>query len=163
MKTDQAPNSEPIAAIDAEDPRDPATRRRRRSGGFTLLELLVVLAILGLLAVIATPQVLKYLGGAKTDSARIQIQQLGATLDLFRLDVGRYPNESEGLTVLVERPADAARWNGPYVKKREMLVDPWGRAFNYRYPGENGEYDLWSLGADGSDGGEGEDQDVASW
>lgn len=144
------------------DDRGPADRHRQ-AGGFTLLELLVVLAILGLLAVIATPQVLKYLGGAKTDSARIQVQQLGATLDLYRLDVGRYPSESEGLEALVQRPADAERWNGPYVKKREMLVDPWGTGFNYRFPGQNGEYDIWSFGADGAEGGDGEDQDVVSW
>ena len=138
-------------------------RRQRRARGFTLLELLVVLAILGLLAVIATPQVLKYLGGAKTDSAKIQVQQLGATLDLFRLDVGRYPSESEGLEALIQRPADATRWNGPYVKKPEMLIDPWGQSYNYRFPGQNGEYDIWSFGADNAEGGDGEDQDVVSW
>ena len=131
--------------------------------GFTLLELLVVLVVLGLLAAIAAPQVLNYLGGAKTDSAKIQVQQLGATLDLFRLDVGRYPTQDEGLDVLYDRPADAKVWNGPYVKKRDMLIDPWDRPYVYRFPGEHGAYDLYSLGADGEDGGEDEDQDVVSW
>lgn len=138
-------------------------RRRDAVRGFTLLELLVVLVVLGLLAAIAAPQVLNYLGGAKTDAAQIQIQQLGATLDLFRLDAGRYPTQEEGLDVLVERPVDAKTWNGPYVKKEDMLIDPWDRTYFYRFPGEHGAYDLYSLGADGEDGGEDEDQDVVSW
>lgn len=123
----------------------------------------MVLAILGLLAVIAVPQVLKYLSAAKTDAAGIQVQQLGATLDLYRLDVGRYPSEEEGLEALLEAPGEVENWNGPYVKKRDMLVDPWGNMFVYRFPGEHGEYDLYTLGADGAEGGEGEDRDVVSW
>ena len=95
---------------------------RRPSGGFTLLELLVVLVILGLLAAIAVPQVLNYLGGARSDAAALQIQQLTSTLDLYRLDTGRYPSERDGLVALVERPAEAETWNGPYLKKREMLT-----------------------------------------
>ncbi len=136
---------------------------RRRAFGFTLLELLVVLAILGLLAIIAVPQVLKYLSGAKTDTARIQITQLGATLDLYRLDVGRYPTQEHGLEALLKSPPDAENWNGPYVRKQDMLNDPWDSMFIYRYPGEHGEYDLFSLGADEKEGGEGEDTDVVSW
>lgn len=131
--------------------------------GFTLIELLVVLVILGLLATVAVPQVLKYLGGAKTDAAKIQLQSLESNLDLFRLDVGRYPSQQEGLAALVERPPGAERWNGPYVKKREMLLDPWGRPYLYRVPGEHGEYDLYTLGADNAPGGEGENRDVTNW
>ena len=142
----------------------PSGRRpRRRSRGFTLLELLVVLAILSFLALIAVPQVLKYLGAAKSDSAAITVQQLGATLDLYRLDAGGYPTEEQGLDALFDRPADAERWNGPYLRKREMIVDPWGNRFIYRFPGEHGDYDIYSLGADGQEGGEGEDQDLVSW
>ncbi|MEE8123110.1 MAG: type II secretion system major pseudopilin GspG, partial [Alphaproteobacteria bacterium] len=100
---------------------------------------------------------------AKTDTAGIQITQLGATLDLYRLDVGRYPTQEHGLEALLQRPADAENWNGPYVRKRDMLNDPWDRMFIYRYPGEHGEYDLFSLGADEKEGGEGEDTDVVSW
>ena len=141
----------------------PRARGTRRDGGFTLLELLVVLAILALIATFAAPRVLKYLGGARTDSARLQIESLATVLDLYRLEVGRYPSEDEGIEALIERPSGVEKWNGPYVRKREQLIDPWGRAFEYHYPGEHAEYDLYSLGADGQDGGEGEDQDVTSW
>jgi general secretion pathway protein G len=136
---------------------------RSRSAGFTLLELLVVLVILGLLAAVATPQVLNYLARARTQSAALQIHNLGAALDLYRLDVGRYPSEEEGLTSLVQAPPALASWNGPYVKKREMLTDPWGHPYQYRIPGEHGEYDLFSVGSDNAVGGQGEKQDVTNW
>jgi general secretion pathway protein G len=140
-------------------------RRRTAAGaqGFTLIELLVVLVILGLLAAFAAPQVLKYLGRAKTDAARAQVQNIASILDLYRLEVGSYPSEQDGLEALLEQPPDAARWNGPYVKRRDALVDPWGELYEYRFPGEHGAYDLYTLGADRSEGGEGEDQDVTSW
>lgn len=140
-----------------------ARKRRRQQEGFTLLELLVVLVILGLVAAFAAPQVIKFLGGAKTDSANIQIERLSGILDLYRLEVGRYPSEDEGLEALLVEPADAKGWNGPYVQKESTLEDPWGRPYLYRSPGENRDYDLYSLGADGVEGGEGEDQDVTSW
>ena len=149
--------------IEGDAAQEPERAKRRRTRGFTLLELLVVLVILGLLAAVAVPQVLNYLGGARTDAAGLQVQQLSATLDLYRLDAGRYPNQDEGLDALLVRPSDAKAWNGPYVKKEEMLVDPWGNRFIYRFPGEHGAYDLFSLGADGEEGGEDEDQDVVSW
>ena len=138
-------------------------RHRRRAAGFTLIELLVVLVILGLLAAFAAPQVLNYLGRAKTDAAKAQVQNIASILDLYRLDVGSYPDERDGLDALLEPPADAPRWNGPYVKRRDALIDPWGQMYVYRYPGEHGAYDLYSLGADQSEGGEGEDGDITSW
>ena len=140
-----------------------AAQRRnafRSDDGFTLLELLVVLVILGLLAAVATPQVLDYLDRARGQSAGIQINNLGSALDLFRLDVGRYPTEQEGLSSLVQAPPGISNWHGPYVKKEEMLMDPWGNLYRYRRPGERGAYDLYSLGADNAVGGEGEDKDI---
>jgi len=133
-----------------------------RTAGFTLLELLVVLVILGLLAAVATPQVLDYLDRARTQSASIQINNLSTALDLYRLDVGRYPSAQEGLDSLVTAPAGVTTWFGPYVKKQEMLIDPWGHPYNYRIPGKNGAYDIYTLGADNAVGGEGENQDLTN-
>ena len=133
------------------------------SAGFTLLELLVVLAILGMIAAFAVPEVMKYLDRARSDSAKIQISNLSTALDLYRLDVGRYPSTNEGLASLVRRPTAAERWTGPYVKKEESLIDPWGERYDYRSPGQHGAFDLFSLGADKAEGGEGEDRDLTSW
>lgn len=143
--------------------RDMSKRGKRRSSGYTLVELLVVLAILGLLVALAAPRVIRYLGTAKTDTARIQIQKLGGVLDLYRLEIGHYPTEEEGLAALVDRPPQVEAWNGPYLNNRQSLIDPWGTPYVYRSPGEHGEYDLYTLGADGKEGGDGEDQDIASW
>jgi general secretion pathway protein G len=134
----------------------------RLSAGFTLLELLVVLVILGLLAAVAVPQVMKYLGRSKTDAAKIQVQRLDSILGLYRLDMGRYPTQEEGLQALVTSPPDAQKWSGPYVKNRDSLIDPWGNPYLYRFPGERGEYDLYTFGADGAPGGDGENQDVSN-
>ena len=131
--------------------------------GFTLIELLVVLLILGLLAGLVGPRVLKYLGGAKTDTAQLQIEEFGASLDLFHLEVGRYPSTEEGLQSLSEEPTGVNNWNGPYVRKEEIPLDPWGRAYHYESPGRHSDYDLYSLGRDNADSGEGEDSDVVSW
>jgi general secretion pathway protein G len=128
-----------------------------------LIELLVVLLILGLLGGLVGPRVLKYLGGAKSDTAALQIQELGVGLDLFHLEVGRYPTTEEGLVALSDEPAGADNWNGPYLKKKDIPADPWGHPYRYRSPGEHGDYDLYSLGRDNADGGDGEDADVVSW
>ncbi|MCG6941202.1 MAG: type II secretion system major pseudopilin GspG [Thiohalocapsa sp.] len=133
---------------------------RRRPAGFTLVELLVVLAILGLLAGLVGPQVMKFLGTSKTKTAALQIEDLGATLDLYRLETGRYP---EGLDALVTDPGDAPNWNGPYLRKGVVPKDPWGNDYHYRAPGEHGAYDIWSLGADNQEGGDGDDKDISSW
>jgi general secretion pathway protein G len=144
------------------DRKQPGVQRARQDG-FTLIELLVVLVILGLLASVAAPQLIKFIGGAKADTAKVQIERLSGVIDLYRLEVGSYPSEQQGLKALVDAPSGVATWNGPYLKKADALVDPWGRPYVYRFPGRHGDYDLYTLGADGRDGGEGENQDVASW
>ena len=137
--------------------------RQLGQGGFTLIELLVVLAILALLAGLVGPQVMNALSDSKSKTAKLQIEDFGAGLDLYSLDVGRYPTTDEGLSALVSNPGGSAKWNGPYLKKRVIPQDPWGNDYQYRYPGENGPYDLFSLGADNREGGDGEAQDVVSW
>lgn len=137
--------------------------RQRRRRGFTLIELLVVLVILGLIATLAAPQVIKHLGGAKSKAAGLQIQRLSGALDLYRLEVGDYPNDDVGLTALMEEPSNAERWNGPYLKKADALTDPWGKPYQYRFPGQHGEFDLFSLGKDRQEGGDGENRDITSW
>ncbi|MGB5198587.1 MAG: type II secretion system major pseudopilin GspG [Sedimenticolaceae bacterium] len=138
-------------------------RLLRPRSGFTLIELLVVLAILALLAGLVGPQVMNALSDSKTKTAKLQIEDFGAGLDLFTLDVGRYPTTEEGLQALVSDVGGIKKWNGPYLKKALIPQDPWGNDYQYRYPGEHGTYDLFSLGVDNSEGGEGEAQDVVSW
>ena len=141
-------------------------RSRRRASehtnarGLTLIELLVVLSILGLIAAFAGPRLFKSLGGAKADAAKIQIENLGAGIDLYKLELGEFPSD---LNDLVEAPADNARWNGPYLRKKVVPKDPWGHDYVYRMPGEHGPYDLISLGADAVEGGDGEAADIVSW
>lgn len=136
---------------------------RPHEAGFTLIELLVVLVILVLLASLVAPRVIGYLGSSRTKAAKVQIESLSTSLELFKLDTGRYPNAHEGLTALVERPANIKNWNGPYLKKYKVPPDPWGQPYHYRYPGQRGAFDIFSLGADNQEGGDGEDQDVTSW
>jgi len=136
--------------------------RPERQRGFTLMELLVVLAILGLLMSLVGPQVLNQLGGAKTKTAAIQIKDLEQAMEMYKLDVGRFPNNNEGLQALVTKPAGATGWNGPYLKG-DIPLDPWNREYFYKYPGDRGELDIFSYGQNGSPGGEGEDQDIGNW
>ena len=138
-------------------------RRRRDDGGFTLLEMLVVLAIMGLLAAIIAPQVLKYLGTSRTQTAKVQIQNVVAALELYRLDVGHYPTQEEGLNAVITAPPTAAGWNGPYLQRPSALNDPWGQPYLYRNPGKHGEIDVYSLGSDKQEGGTGEAADVGNW
>jgi|TARA_B110000238_G_C16037306_1_gene400245 general secretion pathway protein G len=130
--------------------------------GFTLIELLVVLAILALLAGLVGPTVLNQLGGAKTKTAKIQIKDLEMSLEMYKLDVGTYPSSSEGLQSLVQKPSDADGWNGPYLKS-EVPKDPWKNDYYYVYPGTRAEIDIYSLGEDGAQGGDGENADVGNW
>lgn len=134
----------------------------RQHRGFTLLELLVVLVVLGLLAGIVGPKYFAQLGKSEAKVARAQIESLGKALDLYRLDVGRYPSSEQGLGALILQPSDEPKWGGPYLAKG-IPLDPWSREYLYRSPGENGEYDLLSLGKDGQPGGEGENAEIVSW
>lgn len=136
---------------------------RRGERGFTLVEILVVITIIGLIMALVAPRVLNYLSEAKVKAAKIQIESLSSTLDLYYLDTGRYPSSGEGLEALVQRPAGVEGWNGPYLKGAFVPKDPWGHAYVYRMPGEHGAYDIVSYGADGQQGGTGMAADVASW
>lgn len=132
--------------------------------GFSLIELMIVLVILGLIAGIVGPQALKYLGKGKTQSAKVQIENISAALDMYRLEVGSYPTSADGLKALVAQPSNARGWNGPYLKKGEVPKDPWNNDYQYKRPGSNSQpYDLMSFGADGAAGGEGEDADITLW
>ncbi len=137
-------------------------RKRSRERGFTLIELIVVLVILGLLATVVGPQVMKRLAQGKAEIAKIQIAQLEGAIGLFRFDVGRYPSSTEGLEALA-RDSGIENWSGPYLQKTTIPKDPWGREYEYRAPGQHGDYDLWSHGADGTTGGEDDAADVTSW
>ncbi len=137
--------------------------QHQRDAGFTLIELLVVLGIIVLLATIAAPQVLRYLGKARTEAARAQISAISTALELYSLDSGGFPPQQTGLAALVQNVAGGTRWKGPYLKRADGIVDPWGRPYQYRYPGRAGQVEVFSLGRDNAPGGTDEDQDVASW
>lgn len=129
--------------------------------GFTLLEVLVVIVIIGLLAGIVAPRIIGHLSESKSTAARAQISAFEKTLDLFRIEVGGYPTTEQGLAALVTRPDGVAKWNGPYLRK-EIPLDPWGRPYQYKFPGEQREFDLLSLGHDGQPGGTGEAADITN-
>jgi general secretion pathway protein G len=137
-------------------------RRNGRQDGFTLIEILVVITIIGLIMGLVGPRVLNYLSQSKVKAATIQIQSFSSSLDLFYLDLGRYPTTSEGLTALVTRPGGASAWNGPYLKNNSVPNDPWGHPYKYRAPGEHTSYDVISLGSDGQEGGTGTAADIKS-
>ncbi|CAL79981.1 General secretion pathway protein G [Bradyrhizobium sp. ORS 278] len=139
----------------------PAKHPRRESErGFTLVEMLVVITIIGLIMGLIGPRVLNYLSESKTKAARIQLQSFSSALDLFYLDVGRYPSTSEGLAALAQRPAGLNTWNGPYLKGGAVPKDPWNAAYVYRAPGDHGPFDILSYGADGQEGGTGTAADI---
>ncbi len=137
-------------------------RLRRVMRGFTLLELLVVVVIIGLLAGLVAPRYFEQLGKSNTKIARAQIDALEKALDQYRLDIGHYPSAEQGLQALMAKPNNEERWQGPYLKK-SLPNDPWGRPYLYKAPGEHGDIDLYSLGADGQAGGNGEASDVGNW
>ncbi|ANQ85260.1 general secretion pathway protein G [Azoarcus olearius] len=137
-------------------------RRHAAPRGFTLLELLVVMVIIGLLAGYVGPRFFAQIGKSEVKTARAQIDAFEKALDQYRLDVGRYPSTEQGLQALMSAPNGVNRWAGPYLRKA-VPADPWGAAYQYRQPGEHGEYDLFSYGTDGQPGGDGDAADVTNW
>jgi general secretion pathway protein G len=137
-------------------------RGAARERGFTLMEMLVVLVVIGLIAAVAIPQVMRLLESAKHKAARIQLETLGQSLNYYQLDIGEYPTSQEGLAALWKAPPQKEAWNGPYVRQERQLLDPWGHAFIYRAPGKEGAFDLITLGADGKEGGTGDDADLSA-
>ena len=141
---------------------DRNAKTSRRNRGFSLIELIVVLVILGLLATVVGPKVMDRLGRGKAEIAKLQVDQLEGALGLLRFDVGRYPTTAEGMAALIDNPG-IDNWSGPYLDKRKLPNDPWGREYQYRSPGQYGDFDLYSLGADGMEGGEEDSADITSW
>jgi general secretion pathway protein G len=141
-----------------EDRNGGVARRLCNARGFTLIELLIVMILLGLLAALVAPKMFQKVGSSKQKTAKVQISMFETALDAFRLDAGRYPSRDEGLEALRRNPGIDG-WDGPYLPK-DIPPDPWGRPYVYASPGEQGDYDLCSLGGDGQQGGEGENGDV---
>ena len=135
---------------------------RIKEKGFTLIEMLIVMVIIGLLAALVGPRMFGKVEKSKQKAAKAQIALFETALDTYRLDVGKYPTTDMELQALRVRPEDVEKWDGPYLPK-EIPLDPWGHSYEYRSPGEHGEYDILSLGADGSPGGDGVDVDIVSW
>jgi len=138
-----------------------ARQRRRTQAGFTLVEILVVITIIGLIMALVGPRVLNYLSESKAKAAKIQIESFASALDLYYLDLGRYPTTNEGLAALTQSN-NAPGWNGPYLRGGVVPNDPWGHSYVYRSPGQRAPYDIVSLGSDGQEGGSGTAADIAS-
>jgi general secretion pathway protein G len=137
-------------------------KNKKRQHGFTLIELLVVLTILAMLAALVVPRIFRSLEKAKINTAKAQISAFESALGAYRLDVGSFPTTDMGLQALRTRPAGVENWDGPYLPK-ELPLDPWGHPYVYRCPSEHGDYEIISYGADGREGGQGNDQDIVSW
>ena len=135
---------------------------RTRDRGITLIELLVVMVIIAMFATLVGQRLFRNVERARQTTAKAQISEFETVLDVFRLDIGRYPSSDEGLEALRARPGNIGNWDGPYLRK-DVPVDPWGHPYVYRFPGQHGDYDLFSLGADGQEGGEADAADVTNW
>ncbi len=139
------------------------SQKRKKSNGFTLIELLIVMVIIGLLAAFVVPKFIGRVGESKQITTKAQIELLSTALEIYKLDTGKYPPQGEGLKALINKPGEVNNWKGPYLKKNVIPKDPWGAEYVYKHPGEHGDYDILSYGADGNEGGADEDADVVSW
>jgi len=135
---------------------------KRKDEGFTLIEIIIVILLLGMIAALVGPRLFRKMEGSKAGIARTQIAMMEGALKLFKLDTGRFPSTAEGLRALMEAPPGLRNWDGPYLEKG-LPRDPWDRPYQYAYPGKHYLFDLYSLGADGTPGGEGENRDVGNW
>ena len=138
-------------------------QRTNQVSGFTLIELLIVMVIIGLLAAFIVPKLIGRVGESKLTAAKAQIELLSTAIEVYKLDTGKYPSQDTGLQSLNSKPGDVQNWKGPYMKKNKVPKDPWGTEYIYKFPGEHGDYDLFSYGADGTEGGSGENTDQVSW
>jgi len=141
----------------AEDLKERADRKSE--SGMTLMELIIVLVILGMLTAVAAPKIFNQMGRSRNSVAKVEISNLEQTLSIFSFDFGRFPSTSEGLQALVQNPTGTSNWQGPYLKKA-VPMDPWSRPYVYKSPGDHGDYDLCSMGADGVAGNE---DDICNW
>lgn len=139
------------------------SQKRKESNGFTLIELLIVMVIIGLLAAFVVPKFIGRVGESKQITTKAQIELLSTALEIYRLDTGKYPAQGEGLKALINKSGEVNNWKGPYLRKNIIPKDPWGAEYVYKHPGEHGDYDILSYGADGNEGGTDEDADVVSW
>ncbi len=138
-------------------------KRTHSMSGFTLIELLIVMVIIGLLAAFIVPKLIGRVGESKQTAAKAQIELLSTAIEIYKLDTGKYPSQETGLQSLNSKPGDVQNWKGPYMKKDKVPKDPWSTEYIYRFPGTHGDYDLISYGADGSEGGSGDNADIVSW
>ncbi len=139
------------------------SQKGKKGNGFTLIELLIVMVIIGLLAAFVVPKFIGRVGESKQITTKAQIELLSTALEMYKLDTGKYPPQGEGLKALINKSGEVNNWKGPYLKKNVIPKDPWGVEYVYKHPGEHGDYDILSYGADGNEGGTDEDADVVSW
>ncbi|TWU37972.1 Type II secretion system protein G precursor [Candidatus Brocadiaceae bacterium S225] len=140
-----------------------SNQRAHMVSGFTLIELLIVMVIIGLLAAFIAPKLIGRVGESKQTAAKAQIELISTAIEIYKLDTGKYPSQETGLQSLNTKPGDVQNWKGPYMKKDKAPKDPWGADYIYKFPGTHGDYDLISYGADGTEGGSGDNQDIVSW
>jgi general secretion pathway protein G len=138
-------------------------QRTHLISGFTLIELLIVMVIIGLLAAFIVPKLIGRVGESKLTAAKAQIELTSTAIEIYKLDTGKYPSQEAGLQSLNSKPGDVQNWKGPYMKKDKVPKDPWGVEYIYKFPGSHGDYDLVSYGADGAEGGSGDNKDIVSW